>query len=43
MKNPETDKFGDLMIRITVTTPRDLSDDQKSFLKTMQHREMLII
>jgi molecular chaperone DnaJ len=39
MKNPETDRFGDLMIRITVTTPRGLTDEQKAFLKTMQHRE----
>lgn len=39
MKNPETDKNGDLMVRITVTTPRSLTDEQKAFLKTMQHRE----
>lgn len=39
MKNPENDRFGDLMIRITVTTPKGLTDEQKAFLKTMQHRE----
>ena len=43
MKNPETDKLGDLMIRITVTTPRNLTDEQIAFLKTMQHRSMLNI
>ena len=39
MKNPENDRHGDLMIRITVTTPKNLTDEQKAFLKTMQRRE----
>ena len=39
MKNPENDRFGDLMIRITVTTPKTLTDAEIAFLKTMQHRE----
>lgn len=39
MKNPETDRIGDLMIRITVTTPKNLTAEQKAFLKTMQRRE----
>jgi DnaJ-class molecular chaperone len=39
MKNPETDRYGDLMVRITVTIPKSLTDEQKAFLKTMQHRE----
>ena len=43
MKNPENDRFGDLMIRITVTTPKGLTDEQKAFLKTMQQRDMLNI
>ena len=43
MKNPETDKFGDLMIRVTITTPKDLTNEQIAFLKTMQHRDMLNI
>ena len=38
MKNPEIDRYGDLMIRIAVTTPKSLTDEQKVFLKTMQHR-----
>lgn len=43
MKNPETNRFGDLMIRITVTTPRDLTEEQRAFLKTMQHRDLFNI
>ena len=43
MKNPEHDRIGDLMIRITVTTPKNLTDEQIAFLKTMQRREMLNI
>jgi DnaJ-class molecular chaperone len=39
IKNPETDRFGDLMVRITVTTPKSLTDEQIAFLKTMQHRK----
>jgi curved DNA-binding protein len=39
MKNPENDRYGDLMVRITVTIPKSLTDEQKAFLKTMQHRE----
>jgi molecular chaperone DnaJ len=43
MKNPETDRYGDLMNRITVTTPRNLTEEQKVFLRTMQPRNMLSI
>ena len=43
MKNPENDKFGDLHIRISITTPRNLTTEQQAFLKTMQHRELLDI
>jgi DnaJ-class molecular chaperone len=43
MKNPETDRSGDLMIRITVTTPKNLTPEQIAFLKTMQPRSMLTI
>jgi DnaJ-class molecular chaperone len=39
MKNPETDRYGDLMVRITVTIPKSLTDEQIAFLKTMQRRE----
>lgn len=43
MKNPESDRVGDMMVRITVTTPKALTDEQKTFLRTMQHRDMLNI
>ena len=39
MKNPETDRYGDLMVRITVTIPKSLTAEQIAFLKTMQRRE----
>ena len=43
MKNPENDRYGDLMIRISVTTPKSLTSEQIAFLKTMQHRESFTI
>ena len=43
MRNPETDRKGDLLVRIAVTTPRSLTAEQIAFLKTMQRREMLNI
>ena len=41
MKNPETDRYGDLHARISITTPKSLTDEQIAFLKTMQHREQI--
>lgn len=41
MKNPENDRYGDLLIRISVLIPRDLSEADKDVLKTLQHREMI--
>ena len=38
LRNPELNKQGDLMVRITVTTPRGLTDKEIEFLKTMKHR-----
>jgi molecular chaperone DnaJ len=43
MKNPETDKIGDMMVRISVTVPRDLADAEKAALKTLQRRESITI
>lgn len=43
MKNPETDIRGDLLIRISVTVPKTLTDEQRAFLKTMPRRETLDI
>lgn len=39
MKNPETDRLGDLMVRIAITIPKNLTDAEKTLLKTLQHRE----
>ena len=39
LRNPEIDKIGDLMIRVAVSTPKNLSEEQKIFLKTMAHRD----
>jgi DnaJ-class molecular chaperone len=33
MKNPETDKMGDLLVRITITIPETLSDEQRAILR----------
>jgi DnaJ-class molecular chaperone len=41
MKNPETDRIGDMMIRITVTVPRSLSEAELTALKTLSHRESI--
>jgi len=43
MKNPESDRFGDMLVRITVAIPKTLTDDQKNILKTIAHRESLDI
>jgi len=43
MKNPETDKFGDLMIRISITIPKSLTDEEKDLLKKMKHRDTINI
>jgi DnaJ-class molecular chaperone len=43
MRNPETEHIGDMLVRITVTTPRDLSDTDKAVLKNLSHRESINI
>lgn len=43
MKNPESDQRGDLLVRISITIPKTLTDEQKAFLKTMQRREIVNI
>lgn len=43
MMNPETSKYGDLMVRIAITTPKSLTDEQYAFLKTMHHRDIFDI
>ena len=43
MKNPETDKQGDILVRVNITTPKGLTDEEKNLLKTLQHRESINI
>lgn len=43
MKNPETDRFGDILVRISITIPKDLTDVQRAALKTLNYRESINI
>lgn len=43
MKNPETDKQGDLLIRVSMTVPRVLSETERLALKTVNHRDSINI
>lgn len=43
MKNPETDKNGDLLIRINIVIPKDLSDAEKEDLKKIKHKDSIEI
>lgn len=41
MKNPETDRMGDMLIRIHVVTPVNLTEDEITILETLQHRKSI--
>lgn len=41
MPNPEYDLVGDLMLRISIITPKDLTAEQLSVLKTISKRETI--
>ncbi len=43
MRNPESDKCGDVLIRVSITIPKSLSDVQMAALKTLTHRESINI
>lgn len=43
MKNPETDRCGDVLVRITVTIPKELNELQRQTLKTLASRETINI
>ena len=43
MKNPEIDRYGDMMVRINITIPKSLSDTDKDLLKKLQHRDSINI
>lgn len=41
MRNPETDKIGDMLIRISITIPVNLTVVEQNSLKTLQRRESI--
>lgn len=43
MKNPETDHVGDLLVRVGVTIPRDLSEADMLSLRNLPHRDSITI
>lgn len=43
MKNPETDKYGDMLVRITIRIPKNLTDVEKVALKELDHRDSVTI
>jgi DnaJ-class molecular chaperone len=43
MKNPETDRSGDLLVRISITVPKGLSEELMNKLKSIPHRESINI
>jgi curved DNA-binding protein len=43
MKNPETDKSGDLLVRVSVSIPKSLTDEEKSAIKALNHRSSINI
>lgn len=42
-KNPETDRYGDLLIRVSVKTLTDLSEEDRQLLEKLSHRKTLDI
>lgn len=43
MKNPEIDRYGDMMVRINITIPKGLSKADQDLLKQLQHRDSINI
>ena len=43
MTNPETDRKGDLLVRCTVKTPKNLTTEQRNFLEKMLTRKSITI
>jgi len=43
MKNPENDKMGDLLVRVAITTPRSLTEEQRDAIKKLDHRVSITI
>lgn len=43
MKNPETDRYGDMMVRVSINVPRNLTDEQREMLKPLRLRDSVKI
>jgi DnaJ-class molecular chaperone len=43
MKNPENEHIGDMLVRIGITIPRNLSEVDITLLKNLSHRDTIII
>jgi curved DNA-binding protein len=43
MKNPENEHIGDMLVRIGITIPRNLSEVDKALLKNLSHRDTINI
>lgn len=43
MKNPETDRNGDMMVRMAISIPRNLTEEQKAVLKPLKLRDSIKI
>lgn len=41
MQNPEIDKSGDVLVRISVSIPKTLSDAERAAVEAMQHRDTI--
>lgn len=43
MKNPETSSLGDLLIRVSVSIPKNLSEKDRESIKVLPHRDSITI
>ena len=43
IKNPEMDTYGDLLVRIGVTIPKNLQEADKAILRSLAHRDSITI
>jgi DnaJ-class molecular chaperone len=43
MKNPETDRHGDMLVRVSVSIPQNINDVEKTALKNITHRDSITI
>jgi DnaJ-class molecular chaperone len=43
MANPETDVTGDMLVRVSITIPKNLSEEQITAIKALPHRDTLSI